>query len=336
VSETGLDAKSPLYLVTGGAGFVGGHLVRHLSRQGIRVRAMVRKEGDVPDLRESADEVVVADLNDESSLSEAVNGVSGVYHIAAIFRQEGVDPKTFSLVNADGTRHLLDAAIAAGVPRFIHCSTVGVHGNISNPPADEQAPFAPGDIYQETKLEGEKIAMHYFREGLVSGIVIRPAMIFGPGDLRTLKLFRMISKGIFFYVGSGDVLLHWVDVRDLVAGFQLAMEAEDINNEVYILGGATSKPLKEMVSIIAGQLGVAEPWLHIPVSLMMLAANLTEAICKPLRIEPPIYKRRVSFFLNTRAFDISKARRDLGYSPARTFEEEVADIISEYKRLGLL
>src|SRR5690606_15704601 len=131
------------------------------------------------------------------TLPAAVRGVAGVFHVAGLFRQAGVPDSAFHAANVEGVRALLDAAIAAGVPRFVHCSTNGVHSDIADPPADETAPFRPSDPYQVSKLEGEKIAMRTFEEGRIRGVVLRPTMIYGPGDQRTLKLFRMIAQGRF-------------------------------------------------------------------------------------------------------------------------------------------
>lgn len=328
--------SDPLYLVTGAGGFVGRHLVEYLVAEGVRVRAMVRREAQAKELRDLVEEVVIADLQKPETLARAVEGVAGVYHIAALFRLEGVSDDVFHAINAEGVRHMLDASIAAGVKRFIHCSTNGVHSDIDNPPADETAPFKPADIYQVTKLEGEQIAMRYFEEGRISGVVLRPTMIYGPGDTRTLKLFRMIAKERFFYVGKGMALTHWVDVRDLAAAFKLAMEAKDITVEAFLIGGRAYHPLRENARDIAALLGVKEPWLQIPVAPMMALAYLMEITCKPLGIEPPLFRRRVSFFLKHRAYTIEKARRMLGYEPKQDFKGEAADIIADYQAKGLL
>ncbi|MEM8848697.1 MAG: NAD-dependent epimerase/dehydratase family protein [Pseudomonadota bacterium] len=324
------------YLVTGAAGFVGGHMLRHLKAQGIRVRAMVRSRSQADDLRRIADEVVIGDLEKPETLRDAVRGVAGIYHIAALFRQAGIPDETFYAVNAEGVRHILDAAIAEGVPRVIHCSTNGVHSHIEHPPADEDYPFDPGDIYQVTKAEGEKIAMAYFRDGSVRGAVLRPTMIYGPGDTRTLKLFRMIAKRRFFYVGRGQALTHWIDVRDLARAFQLAMEADHINAEAFLIGGRRYQTLTENAREIAAQLGVPQPRLHLPVGPVMALAHLTEIVCKPFGIEPPLFRRRVAFFIKHRAYDISKAQRMLGFEPAQDFAAEVRDIIAAYRSMGLL
>lgn len=336
MEESVSSTEKPIFLVTGAAGFVGKHLVQHLHDQGIRVRGMVRKPEQAEALRDVADEVIVADLQKPETLPPAVEGVAGVYHVGAIFRQEGLPDEVFYDVNAEGVRRMLDASIAAGVPRFIHCSTNGVHSDIENPPADETAPFKPGDIYQRTKLAGEEIAMEYFAAGKIGGVVLRPTMIYGPGDQRTLKLFRMIAKGRFFYVGPGNAYTHWVDVRDLAEAFQLAMDAKDINGEAFLIGGKAYHPLRKNVEEIAGQLEVAEPKLHLPVAPVMALAHVVQAICKPLGVEPPLFPRRVSFFLKHRAYDISKAQKILGYEPKQDFAGEIKDIITDYRQAGYL
>ena len=326
----------PIYLVTGAGGLVGSHMVRHLADRGIAVRAMVRKPAQAEALRGIADEVAIGDLTAPDTLPAAVAGVSGIYHIAAMFREEKGRPDLFFEANVEGTRHLLDAAIAAGVPRLVNCSTNGVHSDIDNPPADETYPFNPGDPYQVSKLEAEMLASRYFAEGRIRGVSIRPTMIWGPGDTRILKMFRMIAKGRFFYVGKGQALTHWVDVRDLVQAFRLAMEAESLNDEAFLVGGARYQPLREVAEEIARQLGVRPPRIEIPVGPMMAVADATEAVCKPFGIAPPLYRRRVAFFVKNRAYDISKARRRLGYEPAQDLSGEIRDIIADYRAEGLI
>jgi len=330
-----MNVQEP-YLVTGASGFAGGHLVRHLLAQGVPVRAMVRDAAKGEALAAAGAEVVVADLAQPEPLAETVKGVAGVYHIAGLFRQQGVPDSAFYDVNVEGTRRLLESAGSEGVCRFVHCSTVGVLGHVSSPPADEETPYNPGDVYQRTKMEGEKLALAFFREGKMPGVVIRPAMIYGPGDQRTLKIFRMIARRRFFYVGSGDAYVHWVDVRDLARAFQLAMEQADGSGEVYIIAGAKAVPLREMAEEAARQLGVGAPWIRVPVRPMQWAGSCCEAICRPLGIEPPLYRRRVDFFTKSRWFDGSKAGRDLGFTPSQDLSGEIADIIASYREDGHL
>ena len=329
-------AERPLYLVTGAGGFVGSNLVDHLHARGYRVRAMVRKPEQAAALQGRADEVAVADITDPASLPPAVAGVDGVFHVAAIFRQEGVPDATFHAINVEGVRNIFEAAIAAGVPRIVHTSTNGVHSDVDVPPANETAPFKPADIYQRTKLEGERVAMRYFEEGRIGGVALRPTMIWGPGDRRMFKLFRMIATGRFFYIGPGNAHTHWVDVRDLARAFELAMNASGINAEAFLIGGREYRTLKEDVRDIAAELGVSEPRLHLPVAPVMRLAHVTEIVCKPLGIEPPLFRRRVSFFLKNRAYDISKAKRMLGYETRTDVRGEIADIVAYHRERGEL
>ena len=331
-----VQPRPEINLVTGASGFVGSALVDYLHRLGRPVRAMVRNPAAVPPLRARGIPVTVADLHDYQSLLKAVQGVDYIYHIAALFRQAGLPEREFYEVNAEGTRRLLEAAVAGGVRRVVHCSTVGVLGHINNPPADEGAPYNPGDVYQRSKMQGEKIALQYFRSGKIAGVVIRPAMIYGPGDRRTLKLFRMIARRRFFYVGSGELEVHFVDVRDLVRAFVMAMDREEISGEVYIIAGERALPLREMVEIVARELGVAPPRWHLPVRPLQWLGSICESVCIPLHIQPPIFRRRVDFFTKRRSFDTSKAARELGYSPAKSVEEEVAEIIAWYRQHGWL
>ena len=324
------------HLVTGAGGFVGSNLVAHLRAHGHPVRAMVRNPAQAAELEKLGAEVVVADLGDSEALRRAVRGAAGVYHIAALFRQAGLPDSVYRDVNVEGTRRLLDLAIAAGVPRFIHCSTVGVLGDIHSPPADEQTPYNPGDIYQVSKMEGEQLALEYFRSGRIPGNVIRPAMIYGPGDTRTHKLFNLVAKGAFFYVGRGDTLMHFVDVRDLARCFQLAMDHDERNGEVYIAAGRQALSLRELVEFTADYLQVQRPWLRLPVRPMQWLGSACEAVCTPLRLQPPIFRRRVDFFTKNRCFNGAKAAAHLGFTAEKTGQQEIIEIIDWYWRHGRL
>lgn len=323
-------------LVTGAGGFTGKQVTRHLLASGARVRAMVRNDAADRELTALGAETVRADVTDIESMRRAMAGVDTIHHIAALFRQAGLPSSEFYRVNVEGTRNVLECAIEAGVQRVVHCSTVGVLGNVENPPADESAPYSPGDPYQDSKMEGEKLFLDYTARGKISGVVIRPAMIYGPGDTRTGKMFKMIANRRFFYVGKGDALVHFVDVRDLAESFRLAGEKKDVTNEVFIIAGESTLPLRHLVKIIADLLGVPEPWLSLPVRPMQALGSLCETICKPLNIEPPIFRRRVDFFTKNRSFDCSKAHRVLGYRPSKSLVHELVDIIDYYVDTGFI
>lgn len=287
-------------------------------------------------MRQADIEVVAGDLCDDRSLDEATKGIDIVYHIAAAYRIEFADQRKFWEVNAEGTRRLLDASVRAGVRRFVHCSTVGVHGEIAHPPANETAPFAPGDAYQESKVEGERIAQQYMREGRIPLTIFRPTGIYGPGDTRFLKLFRAIKKKRFVMLGGGDVLYHLTYIDDLLDGIILCGTVDQAVGNVYILAGESYVSLKELVAIISDAVGVARPGLQLPLFAAYVAAYACESIYKPFGIPPPLYRRRLDFFAKTRAFDISRAKQELGYQPRVDLVTGVRRTARWYEECGYL
>ncbi len=323
-------------LVTGAGGFVGTEVVKNLLSHGFEVRGLIRNPAQREGLEKLGAEVFIGDLKDKASIKKAVTGVKRIFHIAALFRQAGLPDSEYYDVNLEGTRNMLDAGVEEGIEKFIHCSTVGVHGDIKNPPCVEDTPFAPGDHYQISKLQGENLVNEYFKNKKLSGAIIRPAMIYGKCDTRLLKLFKMISQNKFFYVGPGDALVHFIDVRDLADAFRLAAEVEEANGETFIISGRTSLKLRELVTIVSTLFGVAEPKLHLPVKPMQILGSICETICTPLKINPPIFRRRVDFFTKNRNFDSAKARRILGFKPQKSLVEELIDIIDSYLESGMI
>jgi nucleoside-diphosphate-sugar epimerase len=317
-------------LVTGATGFTGGHLARTLAARGTNVRALVRDPAKAADLAGAGVELAAGDLRDRPSIAAAVQGAEVVYHIAAIYRQAGVSANTYRAVNALAVGDLIEAAAAAGVRRVVHCSTVGVHGDIEHPPANEDAPLRPGDVYQRTKLEGERLARQAAERAGIELTIARPSGIYGPGDRRLLKLFRGVARRRLPILGGGRIYYHLTYIDDLVEGFRLCGEHPAAANRTYILAGGEVTTLNELVRIVAEVAGVAPPWLHLPVWPFWLAGATCEAICVPLGIEPPIYRRRVDFYTKSRAFDITRARQELGYDPRVGLRDGIARTLAWY------
>lgn len=301
--------------MTGGTGFTGGHLCKRLVQNGYLVNVLVRDSKSSSELDKLGIELSFGDLRDRESLERAARGVDTVYHLAALYRSENFSDKEFWETNVQGTKNLLEAAIKSGVKRFLHCSTVGVHGHIVSPPADENSPYAPGDIYQKSKAEGESIVRQYMNENKISIVIFRPCGIYGPGDLRFLKLLKAIKKGFFLMIGSGEVYFHMIYIDDLIDGILLCGTKKEAIGNVYILGDESYVTINRLVQIIADVLGVNPPRFHFPFTPVYYASTLCEFICKSLGINPPLYRRRVDFFRKNRAFDISKGKRELGFQP---------------------
>ena len=300
------------------------------------MRALVRDRERCVELDHRGVELAAGDLRDPESLGRATEGVDIVYHIAAVYRQANISRKEMWDTNVVGTRNLLNAAVEAGVRRFVHCSTIGVHGGIKNPPANEETAYGPGDEYQESKTEGERVVRQYMADRRLPVVVFRPAGIYGPGDSRFLKLFRAIKHGRFVMLGSGRITYHLVYIDDLIDGILLCGTEEKSIGEVFILGGKAPVTLNELVLTIAQTLGARPPKLRFPVAPVYAAGLLCEFICKPFGINPPLYRRRVDFFRKNRAFDISKAKTALGFEPRTDLKTGIALTAEWYRSNGLL
>ncbi|MBI2441357.1 MAG: NAD-dependent epimerase/dehydratase family protein, partial [Lentisphaerae bacterium] len=205
--------------------------------------------------------------------------------------------------------------------RFVHVSTVGVHGHIANPPADELYPFKPDDIYQRTKAEAELWLRDFAGKNALSYTVIRPAAIYGPGDTRLLKFFRMAARPVVFMLGRGKRLYHLIHVDDLTNIMILAATHPAARNEIFICGNPDSVTLPQMAKIVAGELGNRFRIVRLPALPFFLAADGCEWFCRRLGIEPPIHRRRLAFFTKDRSFDTRKLREKLGYQMRYSNEE---------------
>jgi nucleoside-diphosphate-sugar epimerase len=322
--------------LTGASGYTGGRLLAALRARGDDVAALVRAGSVTPALLSSGARIVVGDLGDERALRRLVEGAEGLLHVAAVYRTAGHPDSYYRDVNVGGTRLLLEAAAGAGVRRFVHTSTVGVHGDVRHPPADEQAPFSPGDVYQATKAEAESLALELGRERGLAVVVVRPGAIYGPGETRLRKLFRAIARGRYAIVGTGRPFYHPVYIDDLVAGFLLALDRREGAGEAFILAGPRYVSQQELAALIARETGGRVLPFRIPAWPLLAAGAVCEAVCVPLGIEPPLHRRRVEFWVKSRAFSIEKARRVLGYAPKVDLEEGVRRTVSAYREAGWL
>ncbi|MFB0566634.1 MAG: NAD-dependent epimerase/dehydratase family protein [Candidatus Aminicenantaceae bacterium] len=323
-------------LVTGASGFTGYYLVQNLIAHDYDVRALVRSTSKIDKLRQLPVTIFFGDIRSEREVEMAMEDADIVFHIAALYRAANVPDAEYWAVNAHGTENVLKAALKKGVKRLVHCSTAGVYGHVENPPGDENSPFNPGDVYQESKLEGEKIAFFYYREKSLPVTVVRPTGIYGPGDFRMLKMYRMIQNGKFIIFGSGNVFYHLTYVKDTVEGFRLAGENPQAVGKAYIIAGDEYITLNQFTQTIAKELSVPAPSVHLPVLPLYITAFIVEKLCVPLRIQPPIFRRRLDIFTKDRAFDCSKAKRELGYRPKVGYVEGIHKTVKWYITEGLL
>jgi dihydroflavonol-4-reductase len=318
-------------LVTGATGFTGGHLARWLVARHDTVRVLVRDRARAESLAAVGCEIVQGDLTDLPSLRRAVCGTEVIYNVAALYREAGLPAAAYRAVNATAVGLLVDAGAAEGVRRLVHCSTVGVHGHIEHPPADEEAPLRPGDVYQETKLEGERIGREAAARVRIEFVVARPSGIYGAGDRRLFKLFGKVAQGRFVLLGDGRIFYHLTHVDDVCEGLRLCATIPAAAGRTYIVAGAEVPTLREVLDLTAEIADVRPPRLRLPVWPVWLAGAACEAVFTPLGLSPPLYRRRVDFFTKSRAFDIGRARRELGFEPRVRLSDGIARTLEWYR-----
>jgi nucleoside-diphosphate-sugar epimerase len=231
---------------------------------------------------------------------------------------------------------LIEAAKRHGVRRVVHCSTVGIHGNVTGAPASESTPIRPDGIYELTKAEGDRLALDHAGNG-VEVVTVRPAPVYGPGDTRLVKLYQLAGRKRVILLGDGRPHYHMVYIDDLVAGFRLAAETPGVSGEAFIIAGDEVPTLEEVIRQIGALSGHPDQTLvKMPVGPVLLAGDLCERICRPLGISPPIYRRRIEFFVNNRAYDTTKARTRLGFAPRVSLRDGLARTFAWYREQGLL
>lgn len=330
-----MDSDMKTALVTGATGFTGAAVCERLRRDDYEVFAFVRSSSKTEHLERLGVHCIENDISDQESVERTFPDVNVVFHIAAAYRSEHADHDEFVKVNVGATKVLLDAALSRSVSRFVHCSTVGVQGEIEDPPAAEDYRFNPGDHYQQSKLDGELLALSYVDKGLAVSVV-RPVGIYGPGDTRFLKLFKPISKGLFVMIGSGESLYHMTYIDDLVEGFMLAAVRDEAVGEAFTIGGEKYTTLNVLADKVAAAIGRKRRRLRVPLAPVLWVAVICDRVFRAFGLSPPIYPRRVEFFMLDRAFSIEKARRLLGYQPKVSLDEGLRKTAEWYKANDLI
>ncbi len=310
-----MDLRNQRVLVTGANGFIGGRLAERLAQErGARVRAMVRRPVEV-----RQGETVQADVTDADAAARAVAGCDIVVHCAAM---QGLASLADSRrVNVDGTLNLLRAARAANVGRFVHVSTINVHGVPPPRGANADSPLSfKGDSYSVSKAEGERAAWQFAREQGVPLTVIRPGCTYGPrSEAWTLGPLRRVQRGRPVLIGHGDGICNAVYIDNLVDLMLLALESEAAVGQAFMGAEGRGVTWRRFYGEYAQMLGKR---LNAVPRLLALAGATGIDLLSRLSGRPlPHSRSSVRFYSHHIVFDVSKEQRLLGYSPRVSFDE---------------
>ncbi len=324
-------------LVTGAAGFLGGHLVDMLVERGDEVRTMVRPVEDVSRLRKLGGvEVVNGDLTDRESLKRAVQGVQRVYNVAAKTGPWGLE-KDYTAVNVWGVADLVTASMDAGVQRIVHTSSITVYGHhLHGIVTEDHAFHAEDNPYSRTKIAGEKLVADLVKERGAPVVIVRPAWIYGPRDNASFGRFvTMVDSGKGFLIGSGKNIVPVVYVRDVAQSLIKAGDADDgVIGRAYTIADDRRVTQVEYLNTIADFLEVSPVSRKVPYFALYTAGRTAEMLWQAMgrrkSAPPPVTTYGVTLLGGNQEFSIEKARRELGYKPEFDVIRGVAEGVSWY------
>jgi nucleoside-diphosphate-sugar epimerase len=330
------DFGTKRVLITGATGFLGGHLTRRLLAEGIRVRVLARSRAKALPLMAQGAELVEGDVTDGEAVVQALRAVSVVYHLAGKLYLPGVPAEEYRRTHVEGTRVLLARCQElAGTVRFVHCSTTGVLGVTGNLPADENAPAKPTNVYEETKLEAELLVRDAMLQGCPT-VIVRPGLIYGPGDLHLVSFFRAVQRGLFRPIGRLPVWLHPIYIDDMSEAFMRCGWDKQATGECFHIAGQELTTLAALARTIAKALGVARPRGTIPPFAARAVARLGDALPARLQQRAPLTSSRLDFLTHSRVYDVTKALRLLGFVATTDLQTGIARTATWYVRQGYL
>ena len=318
-------------LITGATGFIGMHLVKELVSKRHKVRCLVRKTSrkeDINYLKKLKVGLFNGDLTDKKSLKGICRGIDIVYHLTGVLGSFNVSEKLMFDINVKGTENILNESKEGKVKKFIFCSSAGVLGPIIS--GCESNQYNPSNFYEKTKVEAEKLVL----KSKLRYIIIRPEFVYGPMDNHVLPLFKTIKYKKFFIIGDGNSLLHPAYINDLTQVFIKCLGPK-IKNQIYIIAGEKAIKVKTLYKLIAKKLNVKTNKLSIPILMTTVFAFILENSAKLFKFNPIITRSRVKFFTENRAFNTSKARKEINYKPIK-LEKGIEKTIKWYKQKGLL
>lgn len=327
-------------LVTGATGFIGSWVVRTLVSEGWRVRCFARSSSPREALADLDLSWFEGDLADQASLEAACAGVDALFHVAGYYALWAQSPEVFVEANVEGTRRVLAAAQAAGVPRVVYTSSVACVGQARpGGTSDERVEPMPAELcgdYKLTKWQAELVA----REAAAAGqdvVIVNPTSVIGPGDAKPTPtgkiLVDFLNGRIPFYLDTG---LNFVDVRDVARGHVLAYHRGKSGRR-YILGSAAgNKTLREFLELVGAVSGRSAPRFRIPYPVAFLAGTLSTLWADRVSHElPSVPLNGVKMARHRMFFDSSRAIDELGL-PQTPLEETVRDAVAYLRSQGLV
>ena len=324
-------------LVTGVSGFVGAAVARRFADAGFAVRGLVRASSPQTNLRDFPGDLVEGDIRDGAAMARALAGTIGLVHVAADYRLWARDPEDIVRANRDGTRAVMEAALAAKTPRIVYTSSVATIAPDPAGPATEDRPLEPDaaiGAYKRSKTIAERLVEDMVARRGLPAVIVNPSTPIGPRDVRPTPTGRILvdaARGRMpAYVDTGLNLVHVDDVAD---GHLRAWHRGQIGRR-YILGGE-DVALKTLLGEIARLRGRKPPRIELPRKPLMPLARAMEAVAKVTGREPMMTVDALRMAAHAMYYSSARARTELGYR-ARPWREAVADALGWFRAEGMI
>jgi nucleoside-diphosphate-sugar epimerase len=323
-------------LVTGAGGFIGQHLVDRLLERGAIVRALVRPGANRPDWGRHVD-VVEGDIHDFHAMKRAAAGVDTIFHLAGkthALSEVEQDEAIYRNANVDGTRNVLEGAVAGGVRRFVYLSSVKAMGEETPECFDESREARPATAYGRSKLAAEHLVLDCGKRAGLHVVCLRLPLVYGPGNKG--NLFRMIAaidRGYFPPLPPVQNRRSMVHVTNVVEAALLATTSAAANGQCYIVTDGRPYSTRELYELICRALGKSIPHWHVPLWTLKALGTAGDAIGQ-------VSGRRFLFdsdaldkLIGSAWYSSDKLSRELGYRPSVTFEDALPELIAWYRKV---
>ena len=322
-------------LVTGSTGFIGSYFIPMLLHQGHTVKLLVRNEEKARKLFGNTCDYHIGDITDRSSLKGCCDGIDIVFHLVA---KSGNDLPTkenfeiFRKINVEGTENII--AECTNVKKFIYVSSTAAMGLVKENPISEKSKCNPELPYQVSKYEAENLIRKKCKDNF-PGIIVRPSKVYGVNETNYtyLTLAKLVKKGFFLKIGNGHNYTSNIYVHDF-ARFLVCLVDNGRIGETYIVSSDKSIDFIESGKIIADELGIQLRVVKISPYIMLMASSILERIFTILGRKPVVTRRNIQMTLQDRVYDVSKVKREVGFTPEVSMEEGIRKVIRWYKKKG--
>ena len=324
-------------LITGVSGFVGAAVAKAFAADGWQVRGLARASSPATNLERFPGAIVRGDMMDATAMARALEGCDALAQVAADYRLWAPDPEEIVRHNLEGTRVVMEAALAAGVRRIVYTSSVATIAPLPGGAAGEDRPLAEQTAigaYKRSKVVAERLVEQMVADRGLPAVIVNPSTPIGPRDVKPTPTGRILVEAatgkIPAFVDTGLNIVH---VDDVARGHVLALERGEPGRR-YILGGEDVM-LKDLLAEVARRVGRKAPTISLPIAPLMPLAHVSEAWGRITGKEPMLTRDALKMARYRMFFSSDRAKAELGYTH-RPWQQAVGDALDWFKAQGMI